>query len=90
MAALDKGHSVFPHIGCERYVADLDLAALHVRHRSGSWLYITMMLGIAISMFTDVTLVRMVMAWHVRKRKLKVLVIEPFLKFVPERRTSAS
>ncbi|YBV97140.1 protein translocase subunit SecD [Phyllobacteriaceae bacterium JZ32] len=44
---------------------------------------ITMMLGIAISMFSDVTLVRMMMAWIVRRRKLKKLEIKPLINFTP-------
>jgi len=35
-------------------------------------------------MFTDVTLVRMAMAWYVRKRKLKILEIKPFMRIAPE------
>lgn len=45
---------------------------------------VAMMIGIVISMFTDVTLVRMAMAWYVRTRKLKVLIIKPFMRIAPE------
>jgi len=44
---------------------------------------ITMMLGIAISMFSDVTLVRLMMAWIVRRWKLKKLEIKPLLNLSP-------
>nr|WP_196107263.1 MULTISPECIES: protein translocase subunit SecD [unclassified Ochrobactrum] len=87
MAALDKGfHSAFSTI-VDANVTSLISTLLLFTFGTGPvrGFAITMMLGIAISMFTDVTLVRMVMAWYVRKRKLKVLVIEPFLKFVPEK-----
>jgi SecD/SecF fusion protein len=45
---------------------------------------ITMMLGIAISMFTAVTIVRILMTEIVRQRKLKTLHIEPFFRLAPE------
>jgi SecD/SecF fusion protein len=47
---------------------------------------VTMGLGIAISMFTAVTIVRVVMSEIVRRRRLKTLRIEPAfrLKFIPD------
>jgi SecD/SecF fusion protein len=45
---------------------------------------ITMMLGILTSMFTAVTLVRVVMTEFVRRRKLKTISIEPMFKLAPE------
>ncbi|MFM9864613.1 MAG: protein translocase subunit SecD [Micropepsaceae bacterium] len=47
---------------------------------------VTMGLGIAISMFTAVTVVRVVMAEIVRRRKMKTLEIEPMfrLKLIPD------
>ncbi len=47
---------------------------------------VTMGLGIAISMFTAVTIVRVVMSEIVRRRKLKTLEIEPMfrLKLIPD------
>ncbi len=86
MAALDKGfHSAFATI-VDANVTTLTATILLFLFGTGPvrGFAVTMMLGIAISMFTDVTLVRMVMGWFVRRRKLKVLHIEPFLKFVPE------
>lgn len=86
MAALDKGfHSAFATI-VDANVTTLTATILLFLFGTGPvrGFAVTMMLGIAISMFTDVTLVRMIMAWFVRRRKLKVLHIEPFLKFVPE------
>jgi len=46
---------------------------------------ITMMLGIAISMFTAVTIVKILMIEVVRRRKLKTLQIEPLFKIAPEK-----
>ncbi|MGI6851649.1 protein translocase subunit SecD [Mesorhizobium sp. 1B3] len=46
---------------------------------------ITMMLGIAISMFTAVTIVKILMIEVVRRRKLKTLRIEPLFKIAPEK-----
>src|SRR5690606_33265742 len=45
---------------------------------------ITMMIGIAISMFTAVAVVRLVMTWIVRRQRMKVLRIEPPIRFMPE------
>jgi len=45
---------------------------------------ITMLLGIIISLFTDVTVVRIIMIRVVRRWKMKVLNIQPFLKFLPQ------
>lgn len=45
---------------------------------------VTMLLGIIISMFTDITVVRIIMGWVVRKFKMKDLRIQPFLHFIPQ------
>lgn len=45
---------------------------------------VTMLLGCIISMFTDVTVVRIIMSWAVRRWKMKVLTIQPFLNFLPQ------
>lgn len=45
---------------------------------------ITMMLGIAISMFTAVTIVKILMIEVVRRRRMKTLRIEPLFKLAPE------
>lgn len=42
---------------------------------------VTMGLGVIISMFTDVTLVRAIMLWVIRKKDLKTINIAPFFKF---------
>ncbi|MGE0666778.1 MAG: protein translocase subunit SecD [Sphingomonadales bacterium] len=44
---------------------------------------ITMGLGILISLFTAVTVVRIMMVWWIRARKLKVLNMEPPFQIVP-------
>lgn len=41
---------------------------------------VTMMLGVGISMFTAVTVVRLLMTWTVRRRHLAVLEIRPWLR----------
>ena len=46
---------------------------------------ITMMIGIAISMFTAVAVVRLTMTWIVRRRRLKVLRIDPPIRLFPEK-----
>jgi len=45
---------------------------------------ITMLLGIGISMFTEITLVRILMIGVVRRWKMKELRIQPFLSFIPQ------
>jgi len=44
---------------------------------------VVMMLGIAISMFTAVAVVRVIMMEIVRRRRLKTLVIEPLIRLAP-------
>ncbi|MFD1199603.1 protein translocase subunit SecD [Brucella gallinifaecis] len=86
MAALDKGfHAAFATI-VDSNVTSLISTILLFMFGTGPvrGFAVAMMLGIVISMFTDVTLVRMAMAWYVRKRKLKVLVIKPFMRIAPE------
>ncbi|MFS2326992.1 protein translocase subunit SecD [Brucella sp. H1_1004] len=86
MAALDKGfHAAFATI-VDSNVTSLISTLLLFMFGTGPvrGFAVAMMLGIVISMFTDVTLVRMAMAWYVRKRKLKVLEIKPFMRIAPE------
>lgn len=45
---------------------------------------ITMMLSITISMFTAITIVKIMMTEVVRRRRMKVLQIEPLLKIMPD------
>jgi len=45
---------------------------------------VTMFLGIVISMFTDITLVRIIMVWVVKRWKMSKLHIQPFLNFIPQ------
>lgn len=86
MAALDKGfHSAFATI-VDSNVTSLISTLLLFMFGTGPvrGFAVAMMIGIVISMFTDVTLVRMAMAWYVRTRKLKVLIIKPFMRIAPE------
>ncbi len=45
---------------------------------------VTMGIGIGISMFTAISVVRVIMEWVVRKRRMKVLHIEPLVRLVPD------
>ncbi|MCZ2204027.1 protein translocase subunit SecD [Bartonella sp. A05] len=45
---------------------------------------VTMSLGIIISMFTNITMVRIIMIGVVRKWKLKTLHLQPFFNFMPQ------
>jgi SecD/SecF fusion protein len=86
MAALDRGfHSAFATI-VDSNVTSLISTLLLFMFGTGPvrGFAVAMMLGIVISMFTDVTLVRMAMGWYVRRRKLKVLRIEPLVRIAPE------
>ena len=46
---------------------------------------ITMMLGTALSMFTAVSVTRILMQEVVRRRKMKTITIEPLIRFFPEK-----
>ncbi len=86
MAALDRGFkSAFSTI-VDANVTTLIATVLLFLFGTGPvrGFAITMILGIAISMFTAITVVRILMSWVVRRRKMKTLHIEPFIKFVPE------
>lgn len=86
MAALDRGfRSAFSTI-VDANVTTLIATVLLFLFGTGPvrGFAITMILGIAISMFTAITVVRILMTWVVRRRKMKVLHIEPPIKFVPE------
>lgn len=45
---------------------------------------VTMLLGVIISLFTDVTIVRIIMNYVVRKRNIKILHIHSFLNIIPQ------
>jgi SecD/SecF fusion protein len=86
MAALDHGFKRAYSTIVDANVTSLIVTALLFMFGSGPvrGFAITMMLGIAISMFTAITLVRILMTEIVRRRKLKTLPIEPLFKLVPE------
>jgi SecD/SecF fusion protein len=50
---------------------------------------VTMFLGTCLSMFTAVSVTRILMAAVVRRRKLKTIVIEPLVRFFPEKTSIA-
>lgn len=86
MAALDKGFNFAYSTIVDANVTSVIATVLLFMFGTGPvrGFAITMMLGIAISMFTAVSVVRIIMAWSVRRRKLKVLHIEPLVRVAPE------
>jgi SecD/SecF fusion protein len=85
-AALDHGFKRAYSTIVDANVTSLIVTALLFMFGSGPvrGFAITMMLGIGISMFTAVTIVRILMTEIVRRRKMKTLRIEPLFKLVPE------
>ncbi|MGH6760076.1 MAG: protein translocase subunit SecD [Phyllobacterium sp.] len=90
MAALDKGFKNAFSTIVDANVTALIATVLLFMFGTGPvrGFAITMMLGIAISMFTDITIVRLIMTWFVRQRKLKKLDIRPLIKLVPDTATN--
>lgn len=86
MAALDKGFRIAYATIVDANVTTLIATVLLFLFGTGPvrGFAVTMMLGIAISMFTAITIVRVIMEWVVRRRKIKVLHIEPIVSLVPE------
>lgn len=86
LAALDHGFKRAYSTIVDANVTSMIVTALLFMFGSGPvrGFAITMMLGIAISMFTAVTIVRVLMTEIVRRRKLKTLQIEPLFKLAPE------
>ncbi|MBB6259768.1 SecD/SecF fusion protein [Paenochrobactrum gallinarii] len=86
MAALDKGFKIAYSTIVDANVTTLIATILLFMFGTGPvrGFAVTMMLGIAISMFTAITIVRVIMEWVVRRRKIKVLNIQPVITFVPE------
>ena len=86
MAALDKGFKIAYSTIVDANVTTLIATILLFMFGTGPvrGFAVTMMLGIAISMFTAITIVRVIMEWVVRRRKIKLLNIQPVITFVPE------
>ncbi|MBX3488126.1 protein translocase subunit SecD [Parvibaculum sp.] len=86
LAALETGFSRAYSTIIDANVTTLIATALLFSFGSGPvrGFAITMMIGIGISMFTAVAVVRLVMAWIVRRQRIKVLRIEPPVRFMPE------
>lgn len=86
LAALDHGFKLAYSTIVDANVTSLIVTALLFMFGSGPvrGFAITMMLGIAISMFTAITIVKILMTEVVRWRKLKTLRIEPLFRLVPE------
>lgn len=85
-AALDHGFKRAYSTIVDANVTSLIVTALLFMFGSGPvrGFAITMMLGITISMFTAVTIVKIMMSEIVSRRKLKTLRIEPLFRLVPE------
>ncbi|MEO9338209.1 protein translocase subunit SecD [Mesorhizobium sp. SB112] len=86
-AALNQGfHRAFSTI-VDANVTSLIVTALLFMFGSGPvrGFAITMIIGTVLSMFTAIAIVRVIMVAVVRRRKLKTLTIEPFVRFFPEK-----
>ncbi len=85
-AALETGFSRAYATIIDANVTTLIATALLFNFGSGPvrGFAITMMIGIAISMFTAVAVVRLAMTWIVRRQRMKVLRIEPSIRFFPD------
>ena len=85
-AALDQGFKRAYSTIVDANVTSLIVTGLLFMFGSGPvrGFAITMMLGIVISMFTAVTIVKILMTEIVRRRKIKTIRIEPLIKLVPE------
>ena len=86
LAALETGFSRAYSTIIDANVTTLIATALLFSFGSGPvrGFAVTMMIGIGISMFTAVAVVRIVMTWIVRRQRIKVLRIEPPVRFMPE------
>ncbi|UXN05321.1 protein translocase subunit SecD [Bartonella sp. HY761] len=86
LAALDRGFKHAFHTIVDANITSIFAMVLLAWQGSGPvrGFAITMILGIVISMFTDVTIVRIMMSAVVRRFKIKNLRITPFLSFIPQ------
>lgn len=86
LAALDRGFNHAFHTIVDANITSMFAMILLAWQGSGPvrGFAITMMLGIIISMFTDITIVRIMMSAVVRRFKIKNLRIQPFLSFIPQ------
>jgi len=85
-AALDQGFRRAYSTIVDANVTSLIVTALLFMFGSGPvrGFAITMMFGVVISMFTAITVVRILMSEVVKRRKLKTIRIEPLFQLVPE------
>ncbi|UXM94352.1 protein translocase subunit SecD [Bartonella sp. HY329] len=86
LAALDRGFKHAFHTIVDANITSIFAMVLLAWQGSGPvrGFAITMILGIIISMFTDITIVRIMMSAVVRRFKIKDLRITPFLSFIPQ------
>lgn len=85
-AALDRGFSRAYSTIVDANVTSLIATGLLFLFGSGPvrGFAITMMIGICVSMFTAVAVVRILMTEWVRRRRLKTISIEPLIRIVPD------
>lgn len=85
-AALDRGFGRAYSTIVDANVTSLIATALLFMFGSGPvrGFAITMMIGICVSMFTAVAVVRILMTEWVRRRRMKTISIEPLIRLVPE------
>ncbi|MCC4243024.1 protein translocase subunit SecD [Stappia indica] len=85
-AALDRGFSRAYSTIVDANVTSLIATGLLFLFGSGPvrGFAITMMIGICVSMFTAVAVVRILMTEWVRRRKLKTISVEPLIRIVPD------
>lgn len=86
LAALDRGFKHAFHTIVDANVTAVIATLLLYFFGTGAikGFALTMMLGIIISMFTDITIVRIIMHWAVRRWKIKTLNIHSFFSFMPQ------
>ena len=86
MAALDRGfkHAFSTIIDANVTAAIATVLLLWFGTGQIRGFAVTMLLGIIISLFTDVTIVRIIMSWVVREWKISKLHIHSFFKFIPQ------
>lgn len=85
-AALDRGFSRAYSTIVDANVTSLIATGLLFLFGSGPvrGFAITMMIGICVSMFTAVAVVRILMTEWVRRRRLKTISVEPLIRIVPD------
>ena len=86
LAALDRGFKIAYSTILDANITTLIATALLFMFGSGpvKGFAVTMVIGTAVSMFTAITVVRILMTFWVRYRKMKKINIEPLFRIVPD------